>query len=41
MCVQVQRNGQLYLLEMSADKVNIKAGDFGNHVGLKLNYVSS
>ena len=40
MCVQNRKNGQQYLLKMSPDKVNAKAGDFGDHMGLKLAYVS-
>ncbi len=38
-CVQSRTNGHQYLLQMSPDKVTGKAGDFGNHMGLELNYV--
>ena len=41
MCVQNRKNGLQYLLEMSPDKLNARAGDFGDHMGLKLAYVSN
>ncbi|KAL3149984.1 hypothetical protein ABBQ38_013340 [Trebouxia sp. C0009 RCD-2024] len=38
-CGSGAQNGHKYLLLMSPDKVALRAGDFGNHMGLHLAYI--